>query len=67
MTIDEVQQYFGSGYRVCKLLGLHTQQYYFWKKQGYIPMKHQERLSLLSEGKLSAQYKHGAPTNHEQI
>lgn len=52
MTVEEVQNYFGSLYKACKMLGIATQNMTKWKKQGYIPYTQQFRLAHLTEGEL---------------
>ncbi len=54
MTIDEAKEYFKSAYRICQLLGIKRQNFCQWNAQGYIPLKHQVTLEVLSNGKLTA-------------
>lgn len=52
MTLNEVQNYFGTFYQVCKQLGIVPQNMTKWKNQGYIPLLQQYRIAELTEGKL---------------
>lgn len=52
MTIEEVELYFGNLNQACKALGIASQNYTKWKKQGYIPHKQQFRLAHITEGAL---------------
>lgn len=52
MSIDEVQNYFGSLYAACKLLELKQPNITKWRKQGYIPLVQQYRIAELTEGEL---------------
>jgi len=54
MTIEEATEYFGSGYRICKLLGIRMQNYTNWRKDGCIPLKSQIKLEEISEGEIQA-------------
>lgn len=52
MNIAEVQEYFGTLYRVCKELNIVPQNMTRWKRQGYIPLIQQYRIAELTEGEL---------------
>lgn len=52
MTLEEVENYFGTFYRACKLLQIVPQNMTKWKQQGYIPLLQQYRIAELTEGKL---------------
>jgi hypothetical protein len=52
MTIDEVQNYFGSLYQVCKQLNIKQQNITGWRRKGYIPLLQQYRIAELTEGNL---------------
>lgn len=54
MTIEEGIAYFGSGYRMCKELGLTPQCLTNWRRVGYIPMYQQLRLEKMTKGQLRA-------------
>jgi len=56
MTIEDARQYFGSGYKVCKVLGIARQNYTYWKRQGYIPEMQQYKLELITQGKIKADW-----------
>lgn len=53
MTIDEVENYFGSLYQACKTLDLKVQNITSWRKRGYIPFKQQLLLAQYTAGFLS--------------
>lgn len=52
MTPDEVINYFGSGVKVARFLGIKTQNVYAWRKKGYVPIHWQVQLSVYTNGKL---------------
>ncbi len=52
MNLEEVEDYFGTFYRACKLLKIVPQNMTRWKQQGYIPLLQQYRIAELTEGKL---------------
>ena len=56
MTLDEVIIHFGSGYRLCKVLGIRRQNYTQWKRKGGIPLLQQARIENVTGGKLKADY-----------
>jgi hypothetical protein len=60
MTIEEAVQYFGTGYRMCKVLGIRKQNYTQWKQRKLIPYVQQIRIEIFSQGELKAVWKgHG--------
>jgi predicted site-specific integrase-resolvase len=54
MGIEESVNFFGSGNKLCKALGLARQNLTDWRRKGYIPMIQQMRLERVTEGKLRA-------------
>jgi hypothetical protein len=50
MNINEATQYFGSGYDLCKKLGIKSQNFYKWKKADWIPLKQQHKINDLVGG-----------------
>lgn len=54
MTIEEVYQYFGSAYAAAKAIGVTKQAFSQWLKNGFIPIKSQEKIEHLTKGKLIA-------------
>lgn len=52
MTIDEVIKHFDNLNKACLALGIAPQNMTRWKKQGYVPWKHQFRLAEITEGEL---------------
>lgn len=52
MNINEAVQYFGSGYELCKKLGIRAQNYSKWKKADWIPLKQQHKINDLVGGVL---------------
>lgn len=56
MTLEDAVKFFGSGYKICKLLGIKKQAFTMWKKNNKIPPLQQYRLEVLSEFKLKADF-----------
>lgn len=54
MELEETIKEFGSGYNLCKKLGITPQNITHWKKIGYIPELQQRRIEDLTGGKLLA-------------
>ena len=54
MTIDDAIGYFGSGYKMCRLLGITPQNFTRWTNMGFIPLHHQLKLQELSNDILKA-------------
>lgn len=52
MTIDEVENYFGTLSNACRALKITPQNMTRWKKIGYIPYLQQYRLAVITEGEL---------------
>jgi hypothetical protein len=57
MTIQEVINYFGTAYQLSKHGFGHTTAYH-WVRQGWIPIKAQQKIEALTEGKLKASLDH---------
>lgn len=53
MSIDEVIKYFGNLHCVTVKLGITAQNMTLWKRQGYIPLVQQYRISELTNGYLT--------------
>lgn len=55
MTLeDALKEFGGTGYTLCKSLGVANQNYTRWKKQGWIPHAQQLRIEKLTDGRLKA-------------
>ena len=55
MTLDEVKKYFGNScYGFSKKTGMNHANYSNWEARGFIPIKTQLRLELLTNGALKA-------------
>lgn len=54
MTIEEALKIYGTGYGLCKVLGVSNQNFTRWKKQGWIPQSQQLRLEKITNGVLKA-------------
>lgn len=54
MKLEEALNHFGTGYRLCKTLGIALQNYNHWKIRGSIPFTQQIRIEHLTDGKLKA-------------
>jgi len=52
MTIDEVENYFGTMSKCCSQLSITIQNVTQWRRQGYIPLLQQYRIAELTEGEL---------------
>jgi hypothetical protein len=52
MSIDEAVEWFGNLNQVCLALNIAPQNMTKWKKQGYIPLKQQFRIAILTKGEL---------------
>ena len=59
MTIDEIVEYFGNFYRMCKRTGLTYGCLYRWKKLGYIPYSSQKKIEIASGGVLKVRMEDG--------
>jgi len=53
-TIDKVIAYFGSSYKAANAIGVKHQQFYLWKRNGFIPFKRGKQIEELTEGKITA-------------
>lgn len=54
MTIEDVERYFGSGYRFAKESSYSHSTYYMWKKRKRIPLIAQLRIQELTNNALKA-------------
>ena len=52
MGIEEAVNYFGSGNKLCKALGLARQNLTEWRQKGYIPLFQQYRIERLTQSQL---------------
>lgn len=52
MNVDEAVEYFDSGYDLSKQLKIKSQNFYKWKRQGWIPLKQQHKINQLVGGVL---------------
>lgn len=57
MTLDEVKNYFKNYREFMNQTGLSHNNYYNWKKQGYVPLRRQLMLEELTKGELKANIK----------
>lgn len=57
MSIDEAIKEFGSQAKLCSALNIHRQSIRQWRKQGYVPHKHQIKIQQLTNGRLIADLK----------
>lgn len=55
MKTDDVYQFFGSANKACKAIGITRTAIYKWMERGYIPVKRQKQIELLTKGKLVAE------------
>lgn len=58
MTLNEVKQFFGTGYKFQKLTGMCHDNYRHWEKKGYVPIETQLRLEKFTKGALKASFEH---------
>lgn len=59
MTLDDIKNFYGSGYSFHKKTGWAHTNYTYWEKKGYIPILTQNKIELLTNGALKADYQHG--------
>jgi hypothetical protein len=52
MTLNEALDYFGTGYKLCKKLGITPTNYSTWKRRDFIPIKRQLMINMLIEDEL---------------
>lgn len=52
MNVEEAVPYFETGYSLCKKLGIKSQNFYKWKKEGWIPLRQQHLINDLIGGVL---------------
>jgi hypothetical protein len=58
MLIDDVYDYFGSGYAMQKSTGLNHSNFKNWRDKGYIPIATQMKIERLTNGELKADLSH---------
>lgn len=58
MTINDILQHYGTGYRFSKETLISTQSFYDWKKRGYIPIGSQMKIERITDGALKADLNH---------
>lgn len=58
MTIEDVINYFGSGYKLNLLTNMSKTTFHNWKKKGYVPISTQIKLESFTKGKLKADLNH---------
>lgn len=58
MKIEDVIEYFGSGYNMQKLHGLSHSNFAHWRKLGYVPITTQIKIERLTKGALKASLNH---------
>lgn len=54
MEIDQAIKYFGTAYKLCKVLGIRNQNVTQWKRYGRIPFTQQIRIEQFTNGELKA-------------
>lgn len=54
MTLEEVLDYYGTGYKFSKLTGMSPSNFVLWKARGFIPIVSQIRIENASGGMLVA-------------
>ena len=52
MTLEDIIEYFGSGYRFERATGLSHTNLIHWRKRGYIPLVSQRKIEERTEGAL---------------
>lgn len=52
MTLKEVYEYFGSGYKIAAALGISNCAIYGWNQRGRVPYAQQKKLEKLTKGAL---------------
>lgn len=61
MTVQEIMNYYGSGYRFHKVTGFSHTCLVNWNKAGYIPLATQRKLKLLTQGALIVRLEDAMP------
>jgi hypothetical protein len=56
MKPEEVKAYFKSAYSMYKATGMSPANLGNWLKWGYVPIKSQHRIELITKGELKAKY-----------
>lgn len=52
MTVNDIEQYFGTLYKACQTIGITPQAATNWRKKGYIPMLQQYKFAEATKGEL---------------
>lgn len=58
MTIDDIKNYFGTGYRFSKMTGMSHSTWTNWMNKGCIPIESQVKVQKITQGKLKADLRH---------
>lgn len=58
MTLEEVYKFYGSTEELCKAIGITRQALVYWKEKGYVPLRAQTHIELITKGKLIANKEH---------
>jgi hypothetical protein len=58
MTLQEVLNHYGTGYKFAKATKISTNSFYDWVKRGYIPIGSQMKIERLTKGLLKANLSH---------
>lgn len=66
MTFEDVKNFYGNGYRFHKLTGMAQNNFVNWKKSGFVPIKTQFKIQLLTNGQLIADIEHTKGEDYEQ-
>ena len=56
MTITQIKKYFGDGAKACRAIGIERQNFYHWKKNGWIPSVCQMKFEKITKGDLKAEF-----------
>lgn len=54
MTLDEVKNYFVTGYGMKKMIGMSSNNISNWECLGYVPIQSQMKIEKLTNGSLKA-------------
>lgn len=61
MTIEEVKDYFLTGYAFRKATGMSADTFHSWMKKGFVPLKSQLKMERMTNGALKADFTHAEP------
>ena len=56
MTTDDIIEYFKNSYRFKEKTGMSCSTYLNWMKKGFVPLKSQIQLELITKGELKADW-----------